>query len=116
MPPVAPYNPNIPPPPNPYTNAPPALTPRAPVRTATGTVVLHYLGGLGAMLVMTLMSALGIGEGHIMFHVLFLGLVGVGLRLVFARGQRTDKALGSGLLTGALGAAATAVVLAVTGG
>src|SRR5690606_5190957 len=49
--PVAPYNPNVPPPPNPYTRpGHGGGAARTPVRSSRAAVALHFLLGLGVML------------------------------------------------------------------
>ncbi|GAA3967256.1 hypothetical protein [Thermobifida alba] len=112
--PVAPYNPNVPPPPNPYTRpGHGGGAARTPVRSSRAAVALHFLLGLGVMLFLVPAVVLfpsGL-MGGLLSRAVLVGLVVLGPVLAFGRRRRTDRALGRGLLAGTPAGAAVAVLL-----
>ncbi|HLU97221.1 MAG TPA: hypothetical protein VKZ89_10310 [Thermobifida alba] len=112
--PVAPYNPNVPPPPNPYTRpGHGGGAARTPVRSSRAAVALHFLLGLGVMLFLVPAAVLLPGgfTGGLLPRAVLVGLVVLGPVLAFGRRRRTDRALGRGLLAGTPAGAAVAVLL-----
>jgi hypothetical protein len=111
---VTPYNPNIPPPPNPYTRQDPSgAAPRPPRRASRATAVLSVLLGLGVMVFAVPAAVLRTSDvmDHPLRWLALVVLLVLGPLLAFGKRPRSAQALGRGLLLGTLTGCVVAALL-----